>query len=45
MISEDTERFKYCMGGHTGHRKVKNTVPHDVGDPGKWGCHGNIFGI
>ncbi|XP_053405634.1 non-lysosomal glucosylceramidase-like [Mercenaria mercenaria] len=33
VISEDQERMKFCMGGSVGHRKVLNTVPHDMGDP------------
>lgn len=36
MISEDPEHMRFCMGGHVGHRKVINTVPHDMGDPGKY---------
>ncbi|KAL4228193.1 Non-lysosomal glucosylceramidase [Mactra antiquata] len=33
VISENTERMKFCMGGSVGHRKVGNTVPHDMGEP------------
>ncbi|KAH3838447.1 non-lysosomal glucosylceramidase-like [Dreissena polymorpha] len=33
VIAENKEQFRFCMGGHVGHRKVLNTVPHDIGDP------------
>ncbi|WAR00764.1 GBA2-like protein, partial [Mya arenaria] len=33
VVHENPEVFKYCMGGHTGLRKVRFTVPHDMGDP------------
>ena len=33
--SEHHEPIRFCMGGVSGVRKVSNTVPHDIGDPGQ----------
>ena len=35
MLGEDSQTIKFCMHGIPGPRKTLNTVPHDVGDPGK----------
>lgn len=33
---EITEKFTTLSDGKCVERKVKNSVPHDLGDPGKW---------
>lgn len=35
IFSEITEQRKHLYDGKWSHRKVKNSVPHDLGDPGK----------
>lgn len=37
MINEDVEPRQYLMSGQTAQVKLKNVVPHDIGDPGE-GC-------
>lgn len=34
VLKENKQTVIFCMRGVCGPRKVVNTVPHDVGDPG-----------
>lgn len=39
ILGEDTKPTKYLMSGEMGVLKAANTVPHDLGDPGKLTLH------
>lgn len=43
VVNEDVQPRQYLMCGQTAQVKLKNVVPHDIGDPGKgsgWACWG-----
>lgn len=35
VVNEDVQRRQYLMCGQTAQVKMKNVVPHDIGDPGE----------
>ena len=35
MVNEDVQPRQYLMCGQTAQVKLKNVVPHDIGDPGE----------
>lgn len=35
VVNEDVQPRQYLMGGQTAQVKMKNVVPHDIGDPGE----------
>ena len=42
ILEEDARIINYCWHGKPGLRKTVNTVPHDLGDPGKIGAYFNL---
>lgn len=41
VVNEDVHLRQYLMCGQTAQVKMKNVVPHDIGDPGE-GCIGPV---